>query len=98
MTITIQALSLVGKAEPLQVRFTLRLRDQWSMRMQDVYMDSHMLSNGSCFMVTWTIFKNHFLKVSLTQNQETMALECSQPLIYFILPCVRTRMNRDSLK
>ena len=29
--------------------------------MQDgckVYMDSNMASNGLCFMVTWTIFKN----------------------------------------
>jgi hypothetical protein len=25
-------------------------------------------------MVTWTIFKNHFLEVGLTQNQETVAL------------------------
>ena len=25
-------------------------------------------------MVTWTIFENHLLEVSLTQNQETMAL------------------------
>ena len=28
MTITLQALSLVERAEPVQVRFTLRLRDQ----------------------------------------------------------------------
>ena len=28
VTITLQALSLVEKAEPVQVRFTLRLRDQ----------------------------------------------------------------------
>ena len=77
MTITLQALSLVEKAEPVQVHFTLRLRDQWSMWMQDgckVYMDSYMASNGSCFMVTWTIFKNHLLEVGLTQNRETMAL------------------------
>ena len=33
-----------------------------------------MVSNGSCFMVTWIIFKNHLLKVALTQNRETMAL------------------------
>ena len=32
------------------------------------YMDSYMASNGSCFMVTWTIFKNHLLEVGLTQN------------------------------
>ena len=43
MTITLQALSLVEKAEPVQVHSTLRLRDQRSMWMQDgckVYMDS----------------------------------------------------------
>jgi hypothetical protein len=52
---TLQALSLVEKAEPIQVRFTLHLRDQQSMRMQDgceVYMDSYIAANGSCFMVT----------------------------------------------
>ena len=46
--------------------------------MQDgckVYMDSYMASNESCFMVTWTIFKNLLLEVSLTQNRETMALQ-----------------------
>ena len=50
------SLSLVEKAEPVQVRYTLRLRDQRSMWMQDgckVYMASH----GPCFMVTWTISK-----------------------------------------
>ena len=31
VTITLQALSLVEKTEPVQVRFTLRLRDQRSM-------------------------------------------------------------------
>ena len=38
-----------------------------------VYMDSYMASNESCFMVTWTIFKDHLLEV-LTLNRETMAL------------------------
>ena len=33
-----------------------------------------MASNGSCLVVTWFTFKIHFLKVDLTQNQETMAL------------------------
>jgi hypothetical protein len=45
--------------------------------MQDgckVYMDSYMASKGSCFMVTWTILKNHLLEVGLTHTQETMAL------------------------
>jgi hypothetical protein len=37
-------------------------------------MDSYMALNGSCFMVTWIIFKIHLLEVGLTQNQETMAL------------------------
>ena len=59
-TITLQALSLVEKAELVQVCFTLSLSDQRSMWMQDgckVYKDSFMASNGSCFVVTWTIFK-----------------------------------------
>ena len=63
VTITLQALSLVEKVEPVQVRFTLCLRDQRSMRMQEwckVYMFSYMASkHQSCFMVIWTIFKSH---------------------------------------
>ena len=90
LTITLQALSLVEKAQPVQVRFTLRLRDQWSMWMQYgciVYMDSYMASNESCFMVTWTIYKNHLLEVGLTQNQDTMALRTLTfvDLFYFIM-------------
>ena len=90
VTIPPQALSLVEKAEPVQIHFTLRLRDQWSMWMQDackVYMDSYMASNGSCFVVTWIIFKNHPLKVGLTQNHETMALRMltTVDLFYFIM-------------
>ena len=57
--------TLIGrKGGPAQVRFTLRLRDQRSMWLQDgckVYAVSYMTSNDSCFMVTWIIFKNHFL-------------------------------------
>ena len=46
--------------------------------MQDgckVYMDSYMASNGSCFMVTWTISKNHLMEAGLPQNREIMALQ-----------------------
>ena len=78
MIVTLQAHSLVENAEPVQVRFTLCLRDQQSKWIQDdgckVYMDSYMASDGSCFMVTWILFKNHLLEVGPTQNQETMAL------------------------
>ena len=77
VTITLQALSLMEKAELVQVCFTLHLRNQRSMWIQDgckIYMDSYMASNGSCFMVTWILFKNHLLQVGLTQNRETMAL------------------------
>ena len=75
---TLQALSLLEKAELVQVRFTLCLTDQQSMWMQDgcnVYMETYMASNGSCFMVTWTILKSHLLKEGLTQNRHTMALK-----------------------
>jgi hypothetical protein len=37
-------------------------------------MDSYMASNGSSFMVTWTIFINYLLEVGLIQDWETMAL------------------------
>ena len=76
VTITLRALSLVGKVEAVQVCFPLCLRDQRSMRIQDgckVYMGSYVVLNGSCFTVIWTIFKNHLLEVGLTQDRETMA-------------------------
>jgi hypothetical protein len=100
-TITFQALSLVEKAEPVQICSTLRLQGQWSMWMQDgckVYMDFYMASNGSCFVFTWTVFKNHLLEVGLTKRRRSWHSERSQLLIYYILSCVRTRMNRDLLK
>ena len=78
VTIALQALSLVEKGELVQVHFTRRLRDQQSMWMQDgckVYVGSYMASKGSCFMVTWSIFKNCLLEGGLTQNWETMALQ-----------------------
>ena len=68
---TLQAPSLVEKAELVHVRFTLCYAwgtngvCECTMRCK-VYMDSYVASNGSCFMVTWTILKNHLLEVSLT--------------------------------
>ena len=46
-----------------------------------------MASNGSCFMVTLTSFKNHLLEVGLTQNWETMSLRAltTIDLFYFIM-------------
>jgi hypothetical protein len=90
MTSMLQALSLVEKMEPVQVRcFTLGLGDNGaSMGMQDgckVYMDSYMASNGACFMVTWTILKNHLLEVVLTQNRETMTLRTLTTIDLFCL-------------
>ena len=58
------------------------MQDEWK-----VYMDSYVASNGSCFMVTWIIFKNCLLEVGVTQNQETMALRMLTTinLFYFIM-------------
>jgi hypothetical protein len=67
------------------------------MWMQDgckVNMESCLASNQLWFTVTWIVLINHLLEVSLTQNQETMA----QPLIYYILLCVQTPDERNSLK
>ena len=67
--------------------------------MQDgckVYVDPYMASNGSCFMVTWTVFKYHLLEVGLTQLGDAGTLN-AQDRVYH-LSCVRTCMNRNSLK
>ena len=61
-----------GGAGPSSLHTTLEGPTEY-VKMQDgckVY----MASNGSCFMVTWIIFKNHHLEVGLAQNWETMAL------------------------
>jgi hypothetical protein len=52
-----------------------------------VYMDSYMTSNGSYFMITLIIFKNHLLEAGLTQNRKTMALGTltTMGLFYFII-------------
>ena len=66
----------------------------------NVYMDSYMASNRSCFMVTWIVFRIHLLEVGLTQNrQEIMALRMltTVGLFYFIM-CEGTHMNRRSLE
>ena len=57
--------------------------------MQDgckVYIDSYMALNGSCFIVTWIVFKNHLLEVGLTQNWETTVVRMltTIDLFYFI--------------
>ena len=44
----------------------------------------YMTSNGSCFAVTWILFKNHLLEVGLTQNRETTAL-WTRTTCWFIL-------------
>ena len=43
--------------------------------------------NGSCFMVTWTTFKNRLLEVGSTQNQGTVALRtlATVDLFYFVM-------------
>ena len=78
---------------------TLRLRDPWSMWVQDgcnVYMDSYMASNGSWVMVTWTIFKFHLLEVGLTQNhRETWHSEHSY--LFYSIMCEDLH-DRNSLK
>ena len=77
MTIALQALSLVEKVEPVQVRFRLRLRDHRSKWMRDgckVDVDLYVASSRPCFMVTWTSLNNHLLDVGLTQNWEITAL------------------------
>jgi hypothetical protein len=101
VTITLRALSLVEKLEPVQVRFTLHLRDQRSMWMQDgckVYMDSYMDQMNH---VSWSLglfSKNHLLEVGLIQIGRPRHFKRSQPMIYSMSHIWGTRMDRKSLK
>jgi hypothetical protein len=64
-----------------------------------VYTDSYMALNGSCFMVTWIVFKNHLLEVGLSQNREILALQTfTSVLVYYVLSCVRTCVDKIYLK
>ena len=80
MTNTFETLSLVkkkGGAGPSSLHTTLEgpieyVNARW---MQSLHGFSCMASNGSCFMVTWTILKNRLLEVGLPQNCKTMALQ-----------------------
>ena len=101
MTFTLQALSLVEKVESVQVRFTLCLRDPME------YLNARWMQSLHGFLhnIEWIIFHGHldyFWKSPLggrpNTNQETMALRTLTPLVYFIISCVRTHMNRNSLK
>ena len=55
VTITLQVVLLVEKAEPVEVRFTLRLRDQWSKWMQDGCKSLH----GFLHRIEWIMFHGH---------------------------------------
>ena len=72
-----QALSLVEKAElVVQVRFhtTLEGPTERSECVNARWM-CNLHGDGSCFMVTWALFKNRLLEVGLRQNHlETIVL------------------------
>ena len=50
--------------------------------------------------VSWSLplFSNHLLKTDSTLNQETMALRTLITIDLFIISCVKTHMNKNSLK
>ena len=86
VTITLQTLSLVGKAKFYQVCFMICWRDQRSEWMQDgcnIYIDSYMASNGWSFLSTWTIVDNRLLETK--KLGRPWHSECPQPLIYSIM-------------
>ena len=99
VTITLQTLSLVGKAKFYQVCFIICWRDQRSEWMQDgcnIYIDSYMASNGWSFLSTWTIVDNRLLETKNSGDHGTPNAHNH----WFILlwSCVRTRTNKISLK
>ena len=77
-----------GEASPSSLEGLTNGVCMWMQGGCKVYMESYVASNGSCFMVTWTIFINHLFEVGMmTQNRETLALRThtTVDLFYFIL-------------
>ena len=69
--------------------------------MQDgcrVYMDSHMALNASCFMVSWTTFKNHLGGRPNTKPENHDTPNALNRWFILLFSCVRTHMNGNSLK
>ena len=66
VTIALQALSLVEKAEPVHIRFTLRSRDQRGMWMQDACKSLHHGIKWITFHGHLDYFQNHLVEVGLT--------------------------------
>ena len=92
MTITLQALSLVGN-----VRFTLRLRDRRNIYV-NAKMDSYVASNGSCFMVTWTISENHLGGRHNTKSGDHDTPNAHNRCFLLFLSYMNTRMNSNPLQ
>ena len=58
-------------------------------------MDSYMALNGLCFIVTWTIFKNHLLEIGLTQHWETKALHMLTTIhLFYCIMCGDPREHK----
>ena len=75
VTIAFQALTLVEKAEPVQIHFTLLLKEhEYELDVKSAWIHSYMASNGSFFMVIGTTSKNHLLDVGLSQDRKIMTL------------------------
>ena len=57
------------------------------MDEKSTWIHPYMASNGLFFMVTRTIFNNHFVEVGLTQNREfiTLSMLIIVDLLYFIM-------------
>ena len=81
VTIALQALSLVeqrGAGPSSLLHTTLEGGtdgvSECNMDVKSTYMDSYMASNGSCFVVTWTVLKNHLLQRRRYSSFNSMGL------------------------
>ena len=81
MTIALQALSLVeqrGAGPSSLLHTTLEGGtdgvSECNMDVKSTYMDSYVASNGSCFVVTWTVLKNHLLQRRRYSSFNSMGL------------------------
>ena len=91
-----------GGAGPSSLHTTLEGLTEYmckcKMDVKSTRILSYMTLNGSCFMVTWTTFKNHLLEVGLTQKPGDHDTPNAHNHWFILLYHVWTHVNRNSLK
>ena len=102
VTIALQALSLVERAEHVKFASNYAWRSHIVCECMMDVKSTWILAWHQMDHVSWSLglfTKKNLLEIGLTQNWKTTAFQnAHKPLIYSILSCVKTHMNKILLK